>query len=142
MKNITPNGEIQQDEKSGDYFVFDETGTFICRTPHLRIAESSHRIYTDIIMCAIKTRREKVVLLSNKYDQVGCASSYINLIKNDEYTQLSTIVEVDFPMLDDSVVLADKIRVIDGEIVRAQEAVYQLQCAKKELQALPHEEEM
>ena len=142
MKNVTPNGEIQQDEKSGDYFVWDETGEMVCRTPYQRIAESAYRIYTGIIMNGIKTRREKVVILSSKYNQGGHASSYIGLIDNDEYTQLSSIVEVDFPMLDDSVVLASRIRVIDREIVSAQEAVYRLQCTKRELLALPHEEEM
>lgn len=80
----------------------------------------------------------KIVLLKNvKYDFEAVWVADDEIDHGDEYVQISKAIDVDFPMLSDVDLNAEKIKVIDKDIEKAKAGIHLLEQAKAELLAIP-----
>ena len=82
----------------------------------------------------------KIVLtrhLEHDFDSVWIAGEKGSFNFSDEYTQVSEIIDVEFPMLDIDLNMK-KVEAIDKQISKAEAGIHLLKQAKAELLAIPN----
>ena len=93
--------------------------------------------------------KKKVVLMKNmKHNFESITETYdgdLSYYLDNEYVQLSEIIEIDFPELSDEVVIKNQVSALDNQITKvmadSEVQITELKARKQELLAITHKVE-